>query len=269
MSDILRTQLAPVNDAAWSMIRDEAQRTLRGNLSARKLVDVDGPHGWSYAAVNLGRLRPLDKEPVAGVGAGLREVLPLVEVRVPFTLDLWELDNAERGAEDVDLQAVSTAAERLAAFEEGAVYNGLGDVGIQGLTERSPHKPVPLARTPEALVKAVETAMLTLQEAGIGGPYALVLDTETYPVAMAGDVSGYPVRGRLGELAQGGIHWSPVVNTGTVLSLRGGDFKLTLGQDSSIGYQGHGQGKVDLFFTESLTFRVVEPAAALALRAKN
>lgn len=269
MSDILRTELAPVNDAAWTLIREEADRTLRGNLSARKLVDVDGPHGWTCAAVNLGRLRPLDKEPVSGVGAGIREVLPLVEVRVPFTLDLWEMDNAERGAEDVDLDAVSTAAERLAAFEEGAVYNGLSDACIQGLTERSPHKPIALARSPEALVKAVESAIVALQEAGIGGPYALVLDTETYASAMAGDVGGYPIRGRIASLAEGGIHWSPAVTTGVLLSTRGGDFKVTLGQDSSIGYHGHGQGKVELFLTESLTFRVIEPAAAVALRSKS
>ncbi len=269
MSDILRTSLAPINDAAWSEIRAEAETILKGNLSARRIVDVDGPHGWTCASVNLGRLQPLDKEPVSGVKAGVRQVLPLVEVRVPFSLDIWELDNAERGAEDIELGPVTEAARKISAFEEGAVYGGFPEGCIQGLLEKSPHKPIALGASPEALIEAVEAGILALQEEGIGGPYALVLDTETYARIEAGLAKGYPVRRQIEKMTEGGMYWSPAVATGALISKRGGDFALTLGQDISIGYQGHGNGKVDLYLTESLTFRVLEPAAAVALHAKG
>ena len=54
MNDLLR-ELAPVSDEAWKQIEDEARRTLKRMLAARKLVDFKGPLGWHASAVNLGR----------------------------------------------------------------------------------------------------------------------------------------------------------------------------------------------------------------------
>jgi uncharacterized linocin/CFP29 family protein len=53
-----------------------------------------------------------------------------------------------------------------------------------------------------------------------------------------------------------------------VVARRGGDFELTVGQDWSIGYKGHDKENVDLYLTESFTFRVLEPAAACELKLK-
>jgi uncharacterized linocin/CFP29 family protein len=51
-----------------------------------------------------------------------------------------------------------------------------------------------------------------------------------------------------------------------VLSLRGGDFQLSVGQDFSIGYLNHSADTVRLYIQESFTFRVNTPEAAVALR---
>ncbi|MHB1930411.1 MAG: encapsulin [Acidimicrobiales bacterium] len=48
---------APIGDAAWEQIDDEARRRLRTYLAARRLVDFRGPHGWGYSAHDLGRTR--------------------------------------------------------------------------------------------------------------------------------------------------------------------------------------------------------------------
>lgn len=50
-----------------------------------------------------------------------------------------------------------------------------------------------------------------------------------------------------------------------VLSQRGGDFELTVGQDFSIGYLEHSASSVHLYLQESFTFRVLAPEAAVAL----
>ena len=123
---------------------------------------------------------------------------------------------------------------------------------------------MPLAE-PGRFTEAVEQALLTLQEAEIGGPYALVLGTEPFKWLMIGEPGAYPLRKRIQALATGGIHWSPALEGGAVLSRRGGDFELTVGQDLAIGYKGHDDREVALYFTESFTFRVLEPAAAAAL----
>jgi len=268
MTDVLRRDLAPIAEGAWQEIERQSTRILKGNLSGRRLVDFCGPLGWTFAAVNLGRLDLGSGEARDGVAWGMRKVLPLVEIRVPFKLGIWELDDVERGAKNPDLDGLTAAAAKAARFEEMAIYHGFETAGIQGLLSGSTHKPVILGPDRSGLVESVESALLALQEAGIGGPYALVLGKEPYKWFMAGEPNAYPLRERIQDLVPGGIHWSPVLKGGALLSRRGGDFELTVGEDLAIGYKSHNTKDVDLYFTESFTFRVLEPAAAVALELK-
>ncbi len=269
MTDILRRDMAPIVDGAWKEIELQSSRILKGNLSGRKLVDFSGPHGWQFAAVNLGRLDIGAGTAVEGVDWGLHKVLPLVEIRVPFTLGIWELDDMTRGAKNPDLDALKAAARKAAIFEETAIYRGFVGAGIQGMLAGSSHSPLPLSSDRGRLTESVELALLAIQEAEIGGPYALVLGTEPYQWLMAGEPTAYPLRNRIEALVTGGIHWSPVLEGGAVLSRRGGDFELTVGQDLTIGYKMHTARDVELYFTESFTFRVLEPAAAIELKRQD
>ena len=97
MNQLLR-QIAPITETAWSLIDEEAKRTLKIMLSARKLIDFSGPHGWDKAAVPTGRTQRLNSQPEAGVEARLRTTLPLVELRTPFSLSRDELEAIGRGA---------------------------------------------------------------------------------------------------------------------------------------------------------------------------
>ncbi|MEX0982798.1 MAG: family 1 encapsulin nanocompartment shell protein [Bacteroidales bacterium] len=51
-----------------------------------------------------------------------------------------------------------------------------------------------------------------------------------------------------------------------LVSERGGDFELSIGQDISIGYDGHDSDKVKLYFTESFMFRIIGPEAFTVLK---
>jgi uncharacterized linocin/CFP29 family protein len=69
-------------------------------------------------------------------------------------------------------------------------------------------------------------------------------------------------------MKDGPLVWAPALDAGGVLvSTRGGDYELTVGQDLSIGYTAHDRTEVELFLTESFTFRVLEAKAAVQLRA--
>ena len=266
MTNILRREMAPITDDSWKEIELQSSRVLKGNLTGRKLVDFQGPHGLQFAAVNLGRLNVDSANAVDGVGWGMRDVLPLVEIRVPFSLCIWELDDVERGAKNPDLAPMAEAARRAAIFEETALFHGFPGAGIQGMLQVSTHPPVALSSDRNRLTESVELALLAIQECEISGPYALVLGTEPFKWLMAGEPDAYPLRNRIAALVSGGIHWSPVLEGGAVLSRRGGDFEMTVGQDLSIGYKYHDAKDVELFFTESFTFRVLEPAAAVELK---
>ncbi len=263
--DLLKRQLAPISDNAWSEIDDEARRVLAPTLSGRKLVDVSGPLGLDAAGVNLGRLDVPGKQS-DDVRFGVRRVLPLVELRVRFELDIWELDNIDRGAKDPDLDDLRRAATDVAKFEETAVYDGFADASIQGLMESSEHDPVAVSKEPASLMDAVVKAMTQLRRSGVEGPYTLALGEELQQGLDAGTEHGYPLRRRLLHVIEGPIVFAPFLKGGLMVSGRGGDAELVLGEDLSIGYHNHDDKKVRLFFTESFTFRVLAPEAVVPLR---
>jgi uncharacterized linocin/CFP29 family protein len=241
MNDLLRA-LAPIPDTAWRLIEEEARRTLRDILAARKLVDFTGPLGWEAASVNTGRVRRL-AEPAAGVEARVRGVQPLVELRVPFELERGEVEAAGRGAKDADLNPVRQAA-RTAAGQEATLR---------------------LTDDYTAYPSVVADAVGRLRTTGVHGPYAIALGPRCYSGLTKTTVAGYPVMEHVRRLLDGPIIWAPGVDGAVVLSQRGGDFELTVGQDFSIGYLEHSASSVRLYLQESFTFRVLAPEAAVPL----
>ena len=265
--DLLKRSLAPITSEAWAQIDDEARRVLALHLAGRKLVDFSGPHGWQLGGVNTGRFEHLPHETIAGVGHAIREVRPLVELRSPIVLPILELDYASRGAGDLRLDPVVQTAERVASAEDTAIFHGFADGGIKGIIEASPHEPIAVGRAldwPRALTAAKEQLRL----AGVNGPYALATGLEAYAELAATGDDGYPLRKRIEENILGSeIVWAPAIKGGAVLlSTRGGDYELTVGQDLSIGYAGSDRSEVELYLTESFTFRVLEDKAAIFLR---
>ena len=109
--NILKKSIAPITDKAWNEITDRTRQILRTYLTARKFVDIEGPTGLEQGGISTGRLIVPENQPADGVNYGIREMLPFVEIRKPFELDLWELDNIERGAKDVDLTPLEEAAK--------------------------------------------------------------------------------------------------------------------------------------------------------------
>ena len=123
MNHLLR-ELAPIGESTWQLLDDEARDRLKPALAARRLVDFSGPHGWEYSALNLGRTDPLASSPSEAVSGLRRRVLPLVELRADFELSRADLRDASRGADDVDLAALDTAAHEIARAENVSVFHG-------------------------------------------------------------------------------------------------------------------------------------------------
>jgi uncharacterized linocin/CFP29 family protein len=264
MNHLLRS-LAPISDAGWKMLDDEARQRLTPALAARKLVDFSGPHGWAYSATNLGRTAPVASAPFEGVTGLRRQVLPLVEARSDFELSLAELRDADRGAGDTDLQPLDKAAHQIAVAENIAVFHGWHGA-MAGIAEASPHQPIPLGEVPDDYPRPVAAAVERLLHNGISGPYGLALGGEQYQqVVQTAEHGGYPLLEHLRKILDGPIVWAPGVGGAIVLSLRGGDFLFESGQDLALGYEGHDAESVRLYLEESFSFRVATPEAAIAL----
>src|SRR5580700_7502524 len=119
----LHRELAPISDKAWAEIEEEASRTLKRHLAARRVFDVQGPKGVELSAVGTGHLSQI-AAPGDGIEAAQREVKALVELRVPFELARQAIDDVERGADDSDWSPLKDAARRIAFAEDRAVFEG-------------------------------------------------------------------------------------------------------------------------------------------------
>lgn len=258
--NMLRRSFAPLSSAQWAAVDDEARAVLQRNLVARTFVDVDGPHGPAHSAYNLGRLGDTVTE--GELTWRPREVRPLVELRVPFTLSLGELDDIERGAPDVDLDPVVVAAQAVSRFEEHAIYHGLPAAGIEGLcsAEGAPSKKLP--PEPGAILESVAAALVELADAGVEGPYMLVLGEQPFR-QVAGTHEGYPVMRQLEELLGARPSFSRGLEGAVLASTRGDDFILSLGIDASVGFDRVDGANVHLYLTESFTFDIPGPEAAV------
>ncbi|QIS15886.1 MULTISPECIES: family 1 encapsulin nanocompartment shell protein [Nocardia] len=263
----LHRELAPITAEAWSAIEEEASRTFKRHIAGRRVVDLSGPHGTAYSAVGLGYTTPI-AAPDEGVQARQRAVAPLVELRVPFRLSRDELDNVERGAKDTDLDAVKDAAKKIAFAEDRAIFEGYEAANITGIRAASSNQSIKVPTDPRLVPEAVTQAVSALRLAGVDGPYSVALSADLYTAVSETSDHGHPIRTHIERLLPDGeIIWAPAIDGAFVLTTRGGDFDLQLGQDLSIGYLSHDAEFVHLYFQESLTFLIYTAEAAVALEA--
>ncbi|MDS1113482.1 family 1 encapsulin nanocompartment shell protein [Gordonia westfalica] len=260
----LHRELAPISEAAWAEIEEEATRSFKRNVAGRRLVDVKGPMGADTAAVTLGHRSKIDS-PADGIQAFIRRTQSLVELKVPFTVSREAIDDVDRGAQDSDWDPVVEAARQLALAEDRAIFEGYAAASISGIRTEATATPIQLPEDVRDYPEAVSQALTTLRLASVDGPYSVAMSAEVYTQVNETSNHGYPIRQHIQRLLDGDIVWAPAIRGAFVMSTRGGDFELTIGQDVSIGYDSHDADVVNLYFQESFTYLTHTGEAAVAL----
>ena len=260
----LHRELAPISDAAWAQIEEETTRTLKRHLAGRRVVDVQGPAGIGLSAVGTGHLRNIQAM-TDGILARQREVRALVELRVPFELDRQAIDDVARGANDSDWQPAKDAARKIAFAEDGAIFEGYTDAGIVGVRQGTSNPPMTLPSDVREYPDAIAQGLSQLRLVGVNGPYAVLLGADAYTALAETSDQGYPVLEHVKRLVDDKIIWAPAIEGAFVVTTRGGDFDLHVGQDVSIGYLSHTDVAVTLYLQETFTFLFLTAEAAVAL----
>ena len=262
----LRRELAPVTDSAWREVDAEATRALTTFLAAAQA-------------------RRRDR--AAWMGARGRE---------PRVSDwIGHLTGRRRGRLHARCRANPRTSYALLPCTAGARCDrprkpiprshGLGGRSPQGRAQRGRrrvqwlrarpdrrHRLGLAARpcSPRRRLRGVSPrgrrAVATLRGAGVDGPYGIALGPRCYTgVIETTQKGGYPVLEQLRLITGGPIAWAQALDGSVVMSLRGGDFELTLGEDFAIGFVGADDERVQLYLEESLAFRAHSPEAAVAL----
>ncbi len=263
--DILRRSISPLTPNQWKEIDERAKEVFSTQLFGRLVVDVVGPFGWDYAAHPAGEVEILSKEGESVI-FGLRKALPLVEAKTYFYLDLKELDKIERGHPAVDLSALEEAVRNMAAFEDGAIFEGCERSGIKGILAYKDSREVKSSLNEEDFIESLFKALSNFKTHGINGPYTLVINIDKW-VKLVKESKAYPLYEKIEDILEDGkIIPTPRIDDAIVISERGKDFELILGQDLSIGYEAQEGSKVKLFIVETFTFRVINPEAFVYLK---
>jgi len=260
----LHRELAPISEAAWAQIEEETSRTLKRHLAGRRVVDLHGPTGVNFAAVGTGHLRAI-AAPQKGIIASQREVKALVELRVPFELDRQTIDDVDRGANDSDWQPAKDAARQIAFAEDGAIFEGYDAAGIVGIRQGTSNPKMTLPSDVRQYPDAIAQGLSRLRLVGVNGPYAVLLGADAYTALAETSDHGYPVLEHVKRLVDDKIIWAPAIQGAFVVTTRGGDFDLHIGQDVSIGYLSHADTAVRLYLQETFTFLFLTAEAAVAL----
>jgi uncharacterized linocin/CFP29 family protein len=260
----LHRELAPISGAAWAQIEAETARTLKRYLAGRRIVDVSCSGGITLPGVGTGHLKPIPG-PAEGIIARQRVVKPLVELRVPFQLSRQMIDDVERGSTDSDWQAAKDAARKLAFAEDQAIFNGYRDADIQGIRESTSNPIQTLPADVREYPDAIAHALSQLRLVGVNGPYAVLLGANEYTTLAETRDHGHPVLEHVQRIVDGKLIWAPAIEGAFVVTCRGGDFELSVGQDISIGYLSHSDSAVQLYLQEAFVFRDLTSEAAVAL----
>jgi uncharacterized linocin/CFP29 family protein len=260
----LHRELAPISDAAWAQIEEEVTRTFKRYIAGRRVVDVQGPAGTDHSAVGTGHLRSITA-PRQGILSRQREVKALVELRAPFELTRQAIDDVERGANDSDWQPAKDAAREIAFAEDAAIFDGYSAAGIEGIRQGTSNPKMTLPENVLAYPDAIAQALNQLKLAGVNGPYCVLLGADAYTLLEETSDHGYPVLQHVKRLVEDKIIWVPAIEGAFVLTTRGGDFDLHIGQDLSIGYLSHTENAVRLYLQETFTFLFLTSEAAVAL----
>jgi uncharacterized linocin/CFP29 family protein len=254
--DLLKRELAPLTENAWEEIDSRAAEVFKTQLSARKAVHVEGPKGLDYNAISEGKLGVI-KGNKDEVRSSQYKVTPLVEARYTFELNRWEMDNLERGAKDVDLGPLEKAVEKMAEFEDNAIYNGFEGGNIKGLLEQA-KKSLSFGQDESSIMDAITEGIIMLQDAYADKPYTLIVGKEAYS-RLQKQIKGYPLIRRVEDLIGTEVIFSEEIEGALLIPFDHDDIELTLGQDFSIGYEEHDSKNVKLFISESFMFRVLDP----------
>ena len=265
----LNRSQAPFGEAIWELIDAAAVDAARSRLTARRVLDVDGPYGPGLTTIEVGNDGYCRQPAPDEAGSVIGRAVSVPMLRKSFKLSVRRLAAYLENGMPFDLAPVEDAAEAVAAREEETVYTGVPGFGLEGLltAEGRSHIDGGDWADLDQVLADVVAGVTKLDDAGLRGPYALVLS----PALYNGLFRRYPGSDllqleHLRRLFDRGVHKASI-DGGVVVDPRVGP--LIVGQDLEAGYIGHDGIHYELYLSESIVLRLDDPEAICTITPKS
>jgi uncharacterized linocin/CFP29 family protein len=153
----------------------------------------------------------------------------------------------------------------MAFTEDRAIFEGYPAADITGIRQGTSNPVMTLPAVVRGYPDAIAQALSQLRLVGVNGPYSVLLGADAYTKLAESSDNGYPILQHIRRLIETEIVWAPAIEGAVVLTTRGGDCDLHIGQDVSIGYLSHSDTTVQLYLQETFTFLLLTTEASVTL----
>jgi len=253
--------IAPFGPELWKAIEEAAVSSARSMLSARRILNVEGPHGLGLTVVETGNEESLPSRDEDGAKTVISRLSPVPFIYQPFVLSTRLIAATTEMHQPLNMKPVEDAAQAVAVREEELVYSGHPDQQLPGLLTvkgRNTHTGgdwTNLDRVLDDLIAAINI----LDAKGYRGPYGLALAPafynnlfRNYPgseLLQIRHIERLCTRGIVKAAIAGGVVVAPDVGP------------IVLGQDLQVTYVDPGPAHYNFVVSESLALKIDAPDA--------
>ena len=269
---LLNRKDAPFADNVWALIDSTVIAAAKSQLSARRIIDVEGPYGLGAKSIAAADVETSEKTSVGDAVASVSApgFIPLAEIVAAFCVSARDVAYFETTAIPFDTAVLANAAIACARQEDALLLNGSAALGVQGLLNARgsvSHKLHSWKELGAAADDAI-AAVTRLDDAGCHGPYALALAPALYNLLYRRYQQGPMTElEHVKSIVTDGIVKASAIADGGVLIASGREYaSIALGQDMSVGFVGPVPGAYEFTVSESVALRLKVPQAVCVLK---
>ncbi len=254
---------APITPETWDYLDTTMVQAAKTVLTGRRLLHIEGPYGLGLKAV------PLEDCSVSECML-VSQFVPVHLISTTFSLGVRDLLAFEQNGLPFPASPVADAAVSVAQMEDSIIFEGApGTPGLLTVAGANSQKLASWSTVGKAADDIIQ-AMITLDEAGYHGPYALALAPARFNLLYRRHMQGMGTElEHLRTIATDGIFKAPALKTGGVLIATGKQYaSIVIGQDMTTGFIGPAGDALEFSITESLALLVREPASICVLKEK-
>jgi len=261
----LNREEAPLSQEMWGVIDAAVMGMLAKRLKVRSVVDFDAGYDFTTDAVATGSVRKVFEE--EGMCIGVREPIPMTEIRYDFSIPKTTLDAMKRDIEDYDDTPLRAAANAFGSAENGMILDGLSATGSRGLLDSLTQKVLKASGARELMVSAARSLGMFNSEF-VDGPFNILVSGTTFAQLVVEAEGGETMKQKLENIFGAGVLVIAEAvgdDKALVISQRGGDFIFYSGLDVQVGFDSESADALNFFLIESAAFRVINPEAAVRI----
>ena len=254
---------APIAPETWILLDSIMVDAAKTILTGRRLLNIEGPYGLGLKGF------PLEDCTVSECRLVSRFV-PVHMISRNFVLGVRDLVAYEQTGLPFFPAQLKEAAITVAQMEDSIIFEGTkespGLLSAEGVNAQKLASWNTVGKAADDVIQA----MITLDEAGYHGPYALALSPARFNLLYRRYLQGIGTElEHIRTIVTEGVFKAPVMKSGGVLLATGKKYaSLPLGQDMAAGFVGPMGDSFEFSVSESLALLIREPASICVLKEK-